>query len=475
VRGRRPRVAYYVGSVAFFVLSLLSKGMAAALPLSLFAIDFYLNRKTNARTLLLEKAPFFVIALIFGYVATVAQIRQGAVDPGPFAFYERILFACYGVSTYLIWAIVPGKLSAFYPYPLRTVGGGLPLIYYLAPLGVLAFAAAVSWSLRGGRAIAFGALFFLVNVALVLELFPVGAAVIADRYTYLSYVGVGFIIASVYQSLTQGVLARRLVPRVALTVLLAAAGTLALSATQARCAVWKDNITLWNDVLGQYPNLPLGYTMRARSYMQQGRNDLALSEAEKAVSLDPKKPWILAMRGTLRYLNHDNGGALTDLEEAIRLEPKDAVAWNSLGAVYLTMGRRDLALEDFTRAVERKSDYAEAYLNRALTLSGMNRLDRALADFDVSIRLQPGNAMAYLWRGDAKFQLGDKAGAAEDYTRALDIDPSSAAASYARAKAYELLGRYDDALRDASRAKQLGSPLPQEYLDRLRKGSSTGR
>jgi len=45
-------------------------------------------------------------------------------------------------------------------------------VYYLAPLGVLAFAAAVFSSLRAGREVAFGALFFLVNVALVLQLFP---------------------------------------------------------------------------------------------------------------------------------------------------------------------------------------------------------------------------------------------------------------------------------------------------------------
>lgn len=436
VRGRRPKAATYAGSLALFVLSLLCKGMAVSLPLALLAIDFYLRRKASLKTLLLEKAPFFLIALIFGYVAVVAQAKQGAVQNlAAFAFYERILFACYGISAYLIRSIVPGDLSALYPYPLRTGGGGLPLVYYLAPLGALAFVAAVCWSLRSGRAIAFGALFFLINVALVLQLFPVGSAVIADRYTYLSYVGVGFIIASVVRSLIRGVLSRQLVLRTAVTVLLAAAGALAVFATRARCEAWKDNITLWNDVLRQYPNLPLGYTMRARSYMQQGRNDRALSDAEKALSLDPKQPRALTMRGTIRYLNRDNQGALSDLERAVSLEPDEAVPWNSLGAVHLALGRHDLALVDFSRAIELKGDYAEAYLNRALTLSGMNRLREALPDFDVSIQLQPGNAKAYLWRGQAKFLLGDQA----------------------------------EALRDALRAQALGYPVEAAYLERLRK------
>ncbi len=475
VRGRKSRAAAYAASVALFVLSLLSKGMAVSLPLALLAIDFYLKRKASLKKLLLEKAPFFLIALVFGYVAVLAQSRQGAVQNlGSFPFLERILFACYGISAYLIRAIVPGRLSALYPYPLRTAGGGLPLVYYLAPLGVLAFAAAVLSSLRKGREVAFGALFFLVNVALVLQLFPVGSAVIADRYTYLSYVGVGFIIARAYRSLSGGILARRAVVRTGLLVLLAVAGFGALFATRARCEVWKDNITLWNDVLAQYPNLPLGYTMRARSYMQQGRNALALSDAQKALSLDPNQPRALTMRGTIRYLNRDNEAALADLEKAVRLEPKEAVPWNSLGAVHLAMGRRDLALEDFTRAVALKRDYAEAYLNRALALSGLNRFGQALADFDASIRLKPGNAKAYLWRGEARILLGDRAGAAEDYGRSLAVDPNEKSAWYARAKAYERLGRYAEALRDALQAKALGYPLPPAYIDALRKAGEPG-
>jgi tetratricopeptide (TPR) repeat protein len=468
VRGRKPKAAFYGGALALFVLSLLAKGMAVCLPGALLAIDFFLRRKPTAR-LLLEKAPFFLIALVFGYAAVVAQSKQGAVQNlASFAFYERILFACYGISSYLIRAVVPGELSALYPYPLRTAGGGLPLIYYLAPLGVLIFAAAVAWSLRTGRSIAFGAIFFLVNVALVLQLFPVGSAVIADRYTYLSYVGVGFMLASIVRSLTQGGLARSVAARGAVAAVLAIAATLAVFASRARCEVWKDNVTLWNDVLRQYPTLPMGYTMRARTYMQRGRNDLALSDAQKALSLDPKQARALTMRGTIRYLNRDNQGALTDLEKAVALEPKEAVPWNSLGAVHLTLGRHDLALVDFTRAVELKSDYAEAYLNRALTLSGMNRVSEAMPDFDASIRLQPGNARAYLWRGEAKSLLGDKAGAAEDYGRALALEPNNAPVWYARAKAYERLSRYDEALRDAARAQELGYPLPAGYLELLR-------
>ena len=466
---RRPRrAALYATTLALFVLSLLAKGMAVSFPLALLAIDFYLKRKPTLKTLLLEKAPFWGIAVAFGIVALAAQARQGAVqDLGSFGFGERILFACYGICAYVARAIAPVRLSALYPYPLRTAGGGLPLVYYLAPLGVVALAAGVFLSLRRSRDVAFGTLFYLVNLVMVLQLVPVGSAVIADRYTYLPYVGVGLVLASLIRPLLEGAPGVRATTLAALA--LAAGG--ALYATQARCEVWKDNVTLWNDVLARYPNLPLGYTMRARSYMQQGKNDLAMADAQRALSLDPKQPRALTMRGTMRYLSRDYAGALTDLEAAVRLEPREAVPWNSLGAVHLTQGRRDLAIQDFTRAVDLKPDYAEAHLNRALALSGNKQFDRAMPDFDASIRLQPRNPRAYLWRGEARLLLGDPEGAALDYGHSIDLDPGSSAAWYARAKVNERLGRHADALQDLLRAQQLGYPVKPDELKQIREHS----
>jgi tetratricopeptide (TPR) repeat protein len=464
-RGRPRRPALYAVTLVLFVLSLLAKGMAVSFPLALLAIDFYLKRKPTQKTMLLEKAPFLAIALAFGMVALTAQARQGAVqDFGSFGLGERVLFACYGICSYVVRAIVPGRLSALYPYPLRGAGGALPLLYYLAPLGVGALVAGVYLSLRRGRDVAFGALFFLANLVMVLQLIPVGSAVIADRYTYLPYVGLGFILASLIRPWIEGTAASRPALRAAALALLALAAGGAIYATQARCAVWKDNLTLWNDVLAQYPNLPMGYTMRARTYMQEGRNDLAMADAQRAISLDPKQPRALTMRGTMRYMARDYAGALTDLEEAVRLEPKEAVPWNSLGAVHLTQGHPDVGIQDFTKAIDRKPDYAEAYLNRALAYCAVKQFDRAMPDFDTSIRLQPGNPKAWLWRGETRLLGQDVAGAIQDYSRSLDLDPGFAATWYARAKANARLGRKADAAQDFLRARQLGYPVRPDEL-----------
>jgi tetratricopeptide (TPR) repeat protein len=426
LRGRSGRALHYAGSLLLFLLSLLSKGMAVTLPVTLLAIDFYTRRRVGPKKLLLEKTPFILIALAFACISVVAQAKEGAIHLASYAFHDRILFACYGIAAYIVRAFVPVHLSAFYPYPLRT-GGVLPVVYYLAPLGVLAIASAVYLLARKDRTVAFGAFFFLANVVLVLQLFPVGSAVIADRYTYLSYVGVGLMIASLYRWMARGVLARRSVGRAALITLLLASGAMALLATRARCEVWRDNVSLWTDVLKRYPDLPLGYTKRARTYAIQGDVDRARADVEKALALDSKDSRALTIRGTLRFAGHDTQGALTDLEKSVALNATDAVAWNSLGAVRLTLGQRGQAAEDFDRAITLDGEYAGAYLNRALALQDTEPR-RALADFDATIRLRPDKAKAYLLRGDVKARLGDRAGALADALRAQALGETVSAA-----------------------------------------------
>jgi tetratricopeptide (TPR) repeat protein len=466
LRKDRRGVIYYAGALALFALSLLSKGMAATLPMSLIAIDFYLGRRLNVRTLLLEKAPFLILAVAFGVVAVVAQFTQGT-EFATFPFFERLLFACYALSAYVIRAVAPLKISAFYPYPVQT-GGALPVLYYMAPLFVALIGVAVHSSIKAGRAIAFGALFFLLNVVLVLQLLPIGSAAMADRYTYVSYVGVGFVLACGYRYLARKAFARKLVLRAATMVLIAGCVTGFIFATRERSRVWKDDISLWTDVLHQYPTLPFAYTQRAWAYTQRGRRELAMSDIQQALSLDPKNALALTARGKLYFLGGDYQKARVDLDEAVRLLPTSAAARNVRGAVLLRLKEHDGAIADFSKAIELEPRVGEAYLNRALALCVKEQYSRAIPDFNTSVAYQPWNPESYFWRGEARLQLGDTFHAIEDYGQALQLDPKFGEAYLARSNVYDALRRYDDALRDALQARAAGYPVGDAHIERLR-------
>ncbi|HEY3156390.1 MAG TPA: tetratricopeptide repeat protein [Candidatus Eisenbacteria bacterium] len=467
----RLKAFYYAGALGLFLLSLLSKGMAVTLPLVLLLIDFYAGRRVPLQERLLEKAPFFLLSIVFGVLAVAAQKESGAVgNLASTPLYERALVACYGFLVYLFKGLVPVKLSAFYPYP-DGMARGMPLIFWIAPLLVAVIALGVYRSRLHGPGVMFGALFYLVNVVLVLQLIPVGRAITADRYTYVSYIGVGFVVALGCRYFMHGPHERRKGPRRAVTAVLAVLGGILMFAARARCEVWKDNLSLWSDVIAKYPTAALAYKNRAITYRERGDYERATADVERALSLDPNDAGALSNRGNLFYSKGSYERALVDLGRAISLDPSIADAWNSRGAVRARLGRYEEALTDFDKAIELKPDFPDAYLNRANTFLALKRYDRALAGCNAYIAWEPGDARGYFCRGIARFSIGDLAGANEDYGNALRIRPEYGHAYFFRSKAQAAMNQYESALRDALHAQALGYPVEQGYLETLRKAA----
>ncbi len=118
---------YYVFALFLFLLSLLSKAMAASLPLLLVLTDYFKGQKFNAKTLL-QKVPFFLLSLIFGFVAVHAQKSSGAVDTATFDMGQRIIFASYGFITYLVKLALPLQLCSYYGYQFQAKEQFRPII-----------------------------------------------------------------------------------------------------------------------------------------------------------------------------------------------------------------------------------------------------------------------------------------------------------------------------------------------------------
>ena len=427
---RRP--ALYVAALGLFLLSLLSKGMAVTLPLALLAIDYYMGRRLTLRAVLLEKAPFFALSIVFGLIAVAAQRSAHAVGEfADFSWIERTLFACHALAAYVCWAVAPVTLSAFHPYP-GPPGTPLPLSTIAAPVVVLLGAAAVAASRRWGKDAAFGVLFFVVNVALVLQLLPVGSAALADRYTYVSYVGLGFVLASgLARVLMDAGTGRAL--RIGIVGLGIAFFSMLFVTTRERIPVWGDDIRLWSDVLRRYPECSKAFAQRGWSYFRRGRTEEAMADLTRALARNPDEGEALNVRGTIYLLEKDYPRARADLDRGVVLRPRSWSAWNNRGLALLNLGETEAATADFTRAIDLNRNYRPAYLNRALALCMRREFARAIPDFTTAIAFQREDPQPYVSRGVARAQIGDIAGAIEDFDSALKLDPGNADALAFRA------------------------------------------
>ena len=263
----KSAVSYSLCLLAF-ILSLLSKGQAVTLPVVLLGIDFLQKRKWNWK-MLIEKIPFFVLSIAFGLLAVKAQsLSKSIADIPYYTFPEKMLFAAYSLFSYFYKAIYASPLSAFYPYPLK--GAGYDWLIWCSPILLLIIAAITVFYFRKNRTILFGLGFFLVNVALILQVLPVGAAIMADRYTYLAYLGLFFLMAYFVDWILKNK-SIKIIYKQLVSVFMIAIIAVQCSQAMDRIAVWKNTESLWLDTIEKYSYVPTAHNNLGSFYQKNNR------------------------------------------------------------------------------------------------------------------------------------------------------------------------------------------------------------
>ncbi|HLP18886.1 MAG TPA: tetratricopeptide repeat protein [Chitinophagales bacterium] len=382
IKDGQRRALLYGLTFLLFIAGALSKAMAVSLPLAFFAIDYFAGRKFTAKTFL-EKVPFLLLALVFGYVAVLAQQSINSLGAIPqFSLIERFVFVSYSVVMYLLKAVVPAGLSCLYPYP-----AAIGAFYYLAPVLLLALAGLLVYSVRFGKTVIFGAAFFIITIALVLQIMPVGDAIMADRYTYLPYIGLFFIFATWVDKQFVGAVAdNQVLKRLAAGATLVALLCFSVLTIQS-IKVWHDDLSLWNDAVMKNSQSSKAYCNRGTAYYNAGRLPEATEDFSNAIRLKANYPDALYNRG-LTYLNMNKlPEAIEDFTNAVRYSPDYVTAYSNRGVAYANMGKPELAIADFSSAIKIDPAFADAYSNRGLVNNMMGNYQQALTDLETANRL----------------------------------------------------------------------------------------
>ncbi|HWY97783.1 MAG TPA: hypothetical protein VNY36_01750, partial [Bacteroidia bacterium] len=268
IKSPTKKVLFIALSFLLFGFSLLSKAQAVTLPVVLLLIDYFKDRKIELKTIL-EKIPFFLLALVMGYVAVLAQKKTGAIQDIPNnPLFERILYASYSFLEYGWKLIYPGSLSAYYPYPTSP-----SVLDYIAPFVAIGLVALVVKYYKN-RTVVFGAGFFVVNIFLLLQLLPVGGAMMAERYSYLCSIGLFFIASKSAVDLLENK-KYDTYKYILMAVMVGYGGYLA-NATYQRNKVWKNSELLWEDVIRQHKDVPIAYNNLGSYFQKHEKLDSAL-------------------------------------------------------------------------------------------------------------------------------------------------------------------------------------------------------
>ena len=122
-----------------------------------------------------------------------------------------------------------------------------------------------------------GWLWYVISLLPVIGIVQVGSQALADRYTYIPSVGIGFMLCWGLEDLIRGLRYRKLFG--------AAAGTLALTTlfilTCKQVGYWKNSTTLFSNAVAVTKNNWYAYNNLANSLAREGKVNDALSAMSK--------------------------------------------------------------------------------------------------------------------------------------------------------------------------------------------------
>lgn len=460
----------WIGLAAvLFTLSLLSKIQAVSLPLAMLAIDWYRGRKWGWMVLV-EKLPFFIGSVVVGLIGVYFLRQGGTLDATEsFGLAQRVPLGLTAYLIYVVKAVIPYETCTFYPYPAQ-VG----ILYYLGMTGALVVMGVAVLLRKLSRETTFGMAFFTVNIMFLLQIVGAGSAYRADRFTYIAYIGLFFMLAMVAQRLAA--------KRTTLVVVGVAAGILvmgSMAATLRYIPVWKNSDTLWTDVIEKYPQkVPLAYVNRGQYLRREKQTDRAFADFNMAIQLKPTYHLSYLNRGNIYFDRGENDAALSDYTKVITLlSPIDTTkrvdvaipsALSNRGAIYSRKGMQAEALADFRLALKFNPKDKNTWNNRGLTYFNMGDYTRAIPDFTEFLKLDSASAGVINLRGFSYLQLRKFPEALADFNAAIAKDPKDGNFYLNRAYAQFSLGNRAAGDADIAQAQAMGVPVDTAFVARLR-------
>src|SRR5690606_25669530 len=157
---------------------------------------------------------------------------------------------------------------------------------------------------------------FTLNIVFVLQVVGAGQGFIADRFTYIPYLGLFLIYAVLFEKLLVKFQNQKVLLYSALAVYL----LLISIQTFNQIKIWQNSETLWTDVIKKQPDNALAYNNLAFYYIKQKQPEKALANYNVAIELQPEKAQTYNNRGKIYFDRGEYNKALEDYNKSLSLE-----------------------------------------------------------------------------------------------------------------------------------------------------------
>lgn len=374
---------FYLLSVASFFLATLCKEPALTFPIILAAYDYAFSREALRPLDYLKRySPYLGVAAVYiilrvNALGGFAPIRRHS----ELSAYEYLINALPLFRQYLGKLLLPTHLNAYHSFS--------PISSILEPSGLLSlaasmlFAIAVLLALKKSRPVFFALALVLVPLLPALYIPGAGENTFAERYLYLPSFGfvlfITFLADQVVMHMSRWSV--HLAAAFVLVVVLYSLGTV------QRNGVWKDDESLWRDVVEKSPASAVSHYNLACTLNSRGQIDEAIREFRTAIRL---KPAVTAYKrlGVAYQSKGLVNEAIEQFQLAVRLQPGDSDAHALLAAAYADSGSLDKAIEHFRIVVQLQPDSANAQYDLGRAYLEEGRPEEAIPHLEAAVRLK---------------------------------------------------------------------------------------
>jgi tetratricopeptide (TPR) repeat protein len=400
---RRPGFAAYLATIIAFAVGLMSKQMLVTLPFVLLLLDYWpLGRLAfkkghpqdldqtvavvSARRCILEKLPLIILSVIAA--ATVCLVQQRTIVWRSFKAYPLLYRIENAMAAYVIYVgkmVWPGRLAIFYPH----LGEDLQTWQSLGAALLLVFITVVV--LRKARRcphLVVGWLWYLGTLVPVIGLIQVGAQSMADRYTYIPYIGIFIMVAWEAAEVMKSWRWRKVALGVSAGLVLGAL----TACTWLQLGHWRNNIALYRHAVAVTSNNWWAYNHLGHAFLEKQQPAEAAEHFTEALRIAPGFPDAHSNLALALFQQGKVEGAIRHWNRTLKIVPDHYKSHNNLGLTLLSLGRTEQAAEHFKQVLKVRPNQAETHLNLGHALVKLSDLDAAFDHYVKGLQINPGLA-----------------------------------------------------------------------------------
>ena len=187
---------------------------------------------------------------------------------------------------------------------------------------------------------------------------------------------------------------------------------------------YKEAISLYSQAVEGDPGNDAAFLHRAICNLKTGNVDLALSDVDRSLAIQPNNGSAYALRGEIYGMTKDYDRSIADFNEAFMRNSTDPNYLVSEARIEEERGNFKKAAEIYGKATQIKPDSADLYVKRAEALKQINEQTDALEQCSAAIRFSPADPRGYACRADSDVRTGQLPQAISDLNTAIRLNPN---------------------------------------------------